>query len=248
MKLDFAKLLANAQEPALVIRETGDVVYRNAKALTLTAAELTRIFASDFPFPRQSAVIRDAITGQDGVPRPVFLSVVRTFTHDEPLYFVLFFDAGIAADTPAMPPHPDDATEPPPVDLVTALDQAILAAIDGSSPHFTLTSVVIRNFAEIVSHTTEKDREWMLQDVTRTIRKVLRRQDRLVFPANGRFFVLLAETDKTEATYVAKRIASVTKNCFCPAGGGRVFLDVTVAFASYPEDGVSAETLLDKLA
>lgn len=116
---------------------------------------------------------------------------------------------------------------------------------DDKKAPFSLLAVAIRNFKEIREECRAKDIEWMKNDVTGTIDRILRPSDLiLAMDQHNYFYILLSGADRKEALLVLERVHRVAKDCFCPGRKGRIFLDLSVGVAVYPSDTARVEELV----
>lgn len=123
--------------------------------------------------------------------------------------------------------------------------EEIRQAADENKAPFSLLVVAIRNLKELREECLPKDIEWMKNDVTCTIDKILRPSDCiLAMDHHNYFYILLSGADRKEAILVSERIHRIAKDCFCPGRKGRIFLNFGVGVAVYPNDSTRVEELV----
>lgn len=107
-------------------------------------------------------------------------------------------------------------------------------------------AMAIANLNTILKHCTEKDIEWMLNDISKEIHgKALRKSDVIKYQKNSKeFFIILNDTNPTEAKTISKRIHNITKDCFCPGNTGKIFANLNIGIAMYPDDEMDADKLM----
>lgn len=107
-------------------------------------------------------------------------------------------------------------------------------------------AMAISNLNTISKHCTEKDIEWMLNDISKEIHgKALRKSDVIKYQKDSKeFFIILNDTNSTEAKTISKRIHNITKDCFCPGNQGKIFADLNIGIAMYPDDDMDADKLM----
>lgn len=107
-------------------------------------------------------------------------------------------------------------------------------------------TMAITNLNTISKHCTEKDIEWMLNDISKEIHgKALRKSDVIKYQKDSKeFFIILNDTNTVEAKTISKRIHNITKDCFCPGNTGKIFADLNIGIAMYPDDEKDADKLM----
>jgi light-regulated signal transduction histidine kinase (bacteriophytochrome) len=107
-------------------------------------------------------------------------------------------------------------------------------------------AMAITNLNTISKHCTEKDIEWMINDISKEIHgKALRKSDVIKYQKGSKeFFIILNDTNHTEAKTISKRIHNITKDCFCPGNTGKIFADLNIGIAMYPDDEKDADKLM----
>jgi signal transduction histidine kinase len=127
--------------------------------------------------------------------------------------------------------------------LERELDEARHRA-DADKASFSLLTVSLHNFSRIRSECSDKDIEWTLGDLAKSIHRMLRADDRVLSGvAEDAVQVLLMGSDRKEAMLVGERIRRVAKGCFCPGRQGRIFIQVSIGIATYPDDTADLDEL-----
>lgn len=132
-------------------------------------------------------------------------------------------------------------------DFVNVLEQLVAHAKKSGTSLGVLT-VKLDNIDSITAQCADKDMAWMFNDLLKEIRqKCLRKPDFVYFRRETKeFVIILAESDRDVASGVCKRIRNSTKDCFCPGGKmGKIFIELKLGMAIFPDDGNDAEKLLE---
>lgn len=136
----------------------------------------------------------------------------------------------------------------PRFDAGTVLEREISEArhrADADKTSFSLLTVGLHNFSRLKSECTDKDIEWTRGDLAKSIHRMLRADDRvLTGESEDVLHVLLAGSDRKEALLVGERIRRVAKSCFCPGRRGRIFVQVSIGIAVYPDDTADLAELM----
>lgn len=109
---------------------------------------------------------------------------------------------------------------------------------------FVVLSIV--NFSELRAHYSSEHVGELLRQVEQVLKKTIRRDagDIVVRWPQGEMVVIVGETDRAGAQAIARRLRQAIEQQPFQAGSAALSLSVSTAIATFPDDGVTEEELL----
>lgn len=125
--------------------------------------------------------------------------------------------------------------------------QKMISVSEEKHQPLAVVSMGIANLCTIKELCTEKDIDWMINDISKEIhRKALRNTDIIKYQRDSKeFIIILNDTGQKEANTIVKRIHNLTKECFCPGKTGKIYADLSIGIAVFPDDEKDANLLME---
>lgn len=131
-------------------------------------------------------------------------------------------------------------------DLSVVLDQ-IFKSAEAHHSSVALIKIAIHNLDKIDTLSSEQEIANLIRQISFQIHtKALRRSDMIQYLRETReFLVVLPNSSRSAGEKVIERILQVTKDCFCQTENGKIFCELKMGLALYPDDSKESRTLLD---
>lgn len=108
---------------------------------------------------------------------------------------------------------------------------------------FALLKLDIDRLAQFNAIEGKELAEKAVKDIENLFQKRIRETDLLSEPQEGSFYLLLVETDLSQAEVVAERLRQAIEEAVFLGKKGTSYLTISVGVAQFPEGGQSAEAL-----
>jgi PAS domain S-box-containing protein len=130
-------------------------------------------------------------------------------------------------------------------DFLDAFDVMIKKA-QSTDTSISVLIISIENMPDILTHASEKDIAWMMNDISNKIRsKALRTTDFFHFRRDTREFVLVfSDIGSDTIQVISKRITNLSKDIFVPGNKGKIYINLKMGISVYPEDASTSRELI----